>query len=56
MLTVSDTRLNCVAFFCPAGSDDVGIYDARMFTAGVAMFVLRTFLVCADRSSTLHKK
>lgn len=35
-MDVPETRLNWDGFFCPTGSDEVGIQDARMFTPGAA--------------------
>jgi hypothetical protein len=35
-MDVPEMRLNCDGCFWPAGSDDVGIQDARMFTPGAA--------------------
>lgn len=35
-MDVPETRLNCDGCFWPAGSDVVGIHDARMFTPGAA--------------------
>ena len=47
-MDVPETSLNCEACACPAGIDDVGIHDARMFTPGAATSGLITFPVCAD--------
>ena len=47
-MNVPETSLNCEACACPAGIDDVGIHDARMFTPGAATSGLITFPVCAD--------
>jgi hypothetical protein len=47
-MDVPEMRLNCDGCFWPAGRDDVGIQDARMFTPGAATSGLRMFPVCAD--------